>query len=583
MRKSLIMPLIAGTMAIVTSCGSQGDKLSLDYIAVQTSKDAKWGFVGPDGKMLYEEEFEKMPSSVINGFFTVEEGEGVSVYKAEAKKPELVNGCEDLVGAGVMSDGVIPVTRKNERIKLLDASGKEKLTFMPVDNHEIVSVSGVAIDGAFCFETDDDKEGLINTSGKVLIPAKYDKLAYYYGGLAVGKVFGDPDSLGNRSEEFYLLDKNGKEIKKFKDELMLRSRVADGKALAFMAKDGDRIPGYIDTKGEFTKLPAKVKAFGNYFNGKEFSFETEDSKYGIMNLDGEVIIRPKYEEIGRYGEDKFYVKNGDSKWSILNKEGEKVETYDDFEYFTTLESPLLETGFEVVAAEKRHQIDFYTYEGKPITQESFYSANFDVNIPNVNTDYFNAEEVGFKIAELITADGVKGIKIGSPVAKALPADAQAEGYSNQTLFYLPDINGGYKWYLSVQVGTDGVIAEPIYTTKTETYWFTTYTRQVVSGYKFNDAKIKNFTITATSSKDFAEEASKAIVSSLKKRGFKEAKTEAPNTVELRKGDLVASVFAPEGLSTSLTVSVYSAKAQEAATEAVPDSVVAVEEVVEAVE
>lgn len=77
MKKIYIITVLAVLAAIMTACGESKSSNSLDYIAVKTSKDAKWGFIGPDGKMLYEEEFEKKPSPVINGFFTVEENDGI--------------------------------------------------------------------------------------------------------------------------------------------------------------------------------------------------------------------------------------------------------------------------------------------------------------------------------------------------------------------------------------------------------------------------------------------------------------------------------------------------------------------------
>lgn len=160
MKKIFFIPVIALIACSLTGCGESDSSLSLDYVPVKTSKDAKWSFIGPDGKMLYEDEFEKKPSPVINGFFNVEESEGISVYKASNKKPELVPGCEDLVYAGCMSEGLIPVTRKNERIKLVDASGEDKLTFMPVNDTEIISVSSIVTEGILCFGTADNKHGL---------------------------------------------------------------------------------------------------------------------------------------------------------------------------------------------------------------------------------------------------------------------------------------------------------------------------------------------------------------------------------------------------------------------------------------
>lgn len=543
----------------MTACSESKSSNSLDYIAVKTSKDAKWGFIGPDGKMLYEEEFEKTPSPVINGFFTVEENDGISVYKADAKKPELVPGCEDLVDAGYMIDGVIPVTHKNERIKLVDASGKEKLTFMPVDGKEIIGVNRTIIDGTLCFMTADNKCGLINTDGKVLVPAKYDLLTYAEEGMVFVGTLTTPDSLGMTKVEYSLLNKDGKEITKFKDRMNLHSQFIDGKALVM--KSDENIPGYIDKKGNFSKLPAKVHGFGEFFNGKEFAFITEDNKTGLMNLEGEILIRPKYESLGLYSEDKFYVKDGDKKWSILSKTGEKEKTFDDFEYFISMYSNNLnKTKFEVIAGEKDHQYDFYTFEGKSITQESFYALNFIVKSSLIYTDYFNAEEVGKRMASYINDNGVNGVLFGTEISKLLPEGAKAMTYSNEYSLALPDISGGYKWTLKINAETADPIASPEYTTKTETYWFSTYSRQVLSGYKFNNAKVVAFSIVAESSKDFADDATKAIIEILKQHGFKQINIddyEGESLAVLKKGKVGVNVnYYEESGTNTLILNVY---------------------------
>lgn len=543
----------------MTACSESKSSNSLDYIAVKTSKDAKWGFIGPDGKMLYEEEFEKTPSPVINGFFTVEENDGISVYKADAKKPELVPGCEDLVDAGYMIDGVIPVTHKNERIKLVDASGKEKLTFMPVDGKEIIGVNRTIIDGTLCFMTADNKCGLINTDGKVLVPAKYDLLTYAEEGMVFVGTLTTPDSLGMTKVEYSLLNKDGKEITKFKDRMNLHSQFIDGKALVM--KSDENIPGYIDKKGNFSKLPAKVHGFGEFFNGKEFAFITEDNKTGLMNLEGEILIRPKYESLGLYSEDKFYVKDGDKKWSILSKTGEKEKTFDDFEYFISMYSNNLnKTKFEVIAGEKDHQYDFYTFEGKSITQESFYALNFIVKSSLIYTDYFNAEEVGKRMASYVNDNGVNGVLFGTEISKLLPEGAKAMTYSNEYSLALPDISGGYKWTLKINAETADPIASPEYTTKTETYWFSTYSRQVLSGYKFNNAKVVAFSIVAESSKDFADDATKAIIEILKQHGFKQINIddyEGESLAVLKKGKVGVNVnYYEESGTNTLILNVY---------------------------
>lgn len=523
----------------MVSCGSgDGEKLILDYLPVQAREDAKWGFVAPDGTMLYEDEFKNTPSPVINGIFTVEEDGGISVYEATAKKPTLIPGLEELVDAGVMSDGVIPVVRKNERIKLVDKSGKEKCVLNPVNGNEIIRIDSRVYEGKFRFVLSNDYSGIMNTSGEVIIAPKYSSINYLGEDRYIALQYGDPDSLGIKPANYYLLDGKGKEIVKFKDKIEVASAFVKGKCLVL--KSDDDIPGYINKSGEFTKLPAKIAKFDSHFDGKIFGFETEEGNTGIMNTDGEIVIRPKYKVVSPMPDGKFVVKNDDSQWFILNKEGEKETVLDDFEFILPLSTFGFSGKFEMIGAEKKHRIDLYDYSGKAITQESFYNININGKA-SVYSDYFNPEEIGRQLVSFIDADGVNGVKFNTPISDLLPKGAQAKDYSDKYEYPFTDIPKGYKWDLSIIGMTNKGIASPIYTTKTETYWFSTYTRQVISGYKFNEGvNIESFSIRATSSREFLEGATKAAIAALKEKGYKEvpASEESVGDVTvMKKGSL----------------------------------------------
>ncbi|MCH5327477.1 MAG: WG repeat-containing protein, partial [Coprobacter sp.] len=119
MKKNLLLSLILFALLIIGlgGCNSHNSKNQVEYIPVQENKGDKWGMIGPDGKMLFENEFENAPSVVVNGVFFVEENKGISLYKAD-KKPQLIPGCEDLIATGYHTEGFIPIVRKDERISL---------------------------------------------------------------------------------------------------------------------------------------------------------------------------------------------------------------------------------------------------------------------------------------------------------------------------------------------------------------------------------------------------------------------------------------------------------------------------------
>ena len=118
-RHILFLGAIVSFIALFTACsGGSSTKsgLSVDYMPFTKDEDGAIGMLDKDLKPLFAEEFEGEVSPVIDGVFWVrEEGGNYSLYKAE-KKPTVIKGCEDLVGVGIMSEGIIPIVKKVQEL-----------------------------------------------------------------------------------------------------------------------------------------------------------------------------------------------------------------------------------------------------------------------------------------------------------------------------------------------------------------------------------------------------------------------------------------------------------------------------------
>lgn len=177
------------------------------------------------------------------------------MYKATKKFPTLLPGCDELVSAGAMYNGLIAITRRNERIKLVNSSGKEKLTIMPVDGKEVVQISGYVHYKCFAIITEDGKCGAMNQSGKIILPPIYRNFI----SLSDDIIFAEKENDNDGMLEQFLLTFNGKEIVKFSVPVEMESEFHDGKALVMYGEDPK--PGYINKKGEFSELPSIIKSF----------------------------------------------------------------------------------------------------------------------------------------------------------------------------------------------------------------------------------------------------------------------------------------------------------------------------------
>lgn len=132
--------LIALAMSAgLASCGGSSGPIenAIEYFPFQLESDGKWGMIDKDGEVLFSEEFKSEPSPVIDGVFFVREGDGYTLYKA-SDKPKPINGCEKLLSVGIMTDGIVPISRENERITIINKSGETVAVLNPVAGKEIV-------------------------------------------------------------------------------------------------------------------------------------------------------------------------------------------------------------------------------------------------------------------------------------------------------------------------------------------------------------------------------------------------------------------------------------------------------------
>lgn len=132
----------------------------------------------------------------------------------------------------------------------------------------------------FIFE-EDGNYGLMNTSGEVLISAKYDNLQFN-GAIIVGEI----------DDEWYLLDENGKKIS---EELegwpILLYELVNGYDSFFYIRNDGKYQLY-DSEGNEVALNIDIKELG--LNGRDYV----EAAFGLPEEEElEEIIEPEYEDV----------------------------------------------------------------------------------------------------------------------------------------------------------------------------------------------------------------------------------------------------------------------------------------------
>ncbi|MGN1251789.1 MAG: WG repeat-containing protein [Muribaculaceae bacterium] len=412
---------IMGTLAIaaaclptVTSCSGDGLDLPFEYLAVQESEDGNWSFYSPDGETLFKDEFKNRPSNVVDGYFFVPEGkkELYTLYKFGGRLEPVTEGLKDV---GYMGDGLIPAVRENERISLLDGDGKVKFTLQPVGGKEITMCGDRYSEGLLNIAADDGKAGakwgFVDTKGKVVIAPKYSTASHFKEGLSVVCTTDEPFA---DDAEFAIIDKKGEVVKKFKAGTSPIVYQFHSGRLAL--RDSNEHIIMVDKKGEtVAKLPVKAKAVSEW-DSDYIVFKDEDGKYGVMDYEGEVLVRAKYDNIQIIGSNRFLgniEESDETKAIIFDKNGDEEMRIDSYKRGVVWAAQFGLAGID------RKTTTFIDKDGKARKNAEFANIG-GIGSGTVISDYFNAEGVISDITALITDKGIDKYAIGENPSQTFP-------------------------------------------------------------------------------------------------------------------------------------------------------------------
>ena len=413
--------LFISALAMMTSCGksSNGSEIvgAPDYIPFKFESDGQYGLLGKDGKPLFSEEFDNEIKAAFEGIFVVTGENGTySLYKAQ-QKPELVPGCEDLIDYGAMSEGLIPIVKKDSRISFIDKNGKEKFVLKPHNGKEITKVK-MFYEGRAVIATEDGKVGFIDKNGKVVIEPKYDEATSFMDGVA----FVTKKEKDSEDVVFIKIDKNGKEIKLGKNLMPYRIlgwgvEMPNELCLKVDKESDERKVVLLDDDGKITKTFPKKVEFVVDLQKDNYIFADDEDKFGLNNSKDETIIRAKYEQMQRLSNGNFLVAKSNDKYDIINEKDEPVKSFGD-DYRKMTYYPEFGLIFAKTGKDKYELLDV---DGNKVSQEEFIISKNALRRSNsknytATSDYFNAEELAQKIVSTISAKGMGKLSIGETFA-----------------------------------------------------------------------------------------------------------------------------------------------------------------------
>lgn len=414
---------VAIIAAVLTSCGSDPASKDIAEVSeampVQLENGDNWSLVKKDGNFLYEDEFENEPSAVVEGVFSVKEGDGYTLYRAE-DKPVLIDGCDGLVSVGVMSEGMIPLSKADSRITVADSKGLPLFELSPVGKHEIVEAHIKYENDRLGFKTAENKWGFVDRKGDVVIKPAYESIDAFSEGLAVVTKEGTT----------MVIDKNGDTAFKFKKNWT--AHTTNFQEGYIIVVDGNQRFFFVDKEGETIKCSSKVKSITGYHDGY-FVFE-EDGNYGVMTIkEQKVIVRAKYNRVVILPDDQFLCVEKDGESDILSTEGDRIVSMDDYEDGVNY-SPFF--GFYGRDNDMYVMIDD---NGKAIKNKEYYQLGKGISCKTVTSAFFNAEPILKAITNVAKPAGFGKFKYGNAPSTMLTGAPNDYAYTSSAT--VPDGSG----------------------------------------------------------------------------------------------------------------------------------------------
>lgn len=304
---------------------------TVDGIPFKSSEKGKWGMLKPDGTILFEEEFKDVPTVAHDGRFLVKNGNGLwEIFTAE-EKPQKVG--DEYKYLGEFYNGVAPAVKENEHITLIDKNGNVIAVLDKSGAKPITRIRNFHY-GYALFDAG-DAVGIVNTRGEILLDARkyYDihQIApkkflaldmKYKDEDDQHKVYDVIDPVGNKEGTIRMAKYNS------------IADLDDGYIGIEQTSDGEKLYGIMNLKGEIIVRPtSKIKGLYGYNDGK---YIFSDGEYwGVRTIKDEVLIRAKYDAILWASSDMIWAVSiddeGRKEVSLVDLEGNKItrEAYQD--------------------------------------------------------------------------------------------------------------------------------------------------------------------------------------------------------------------------------------------------------------
>lgn len=449
-----------------------------------------------------------------------------------------------------------------ERIRIVNKKGDTKFTLDPIDGKEVTSCATQFNEGLLVITTEDNKYGVVNTKGELVVKPAYQSISDFNEGYALAVNYNTDAEDGDI--RYTIINRKG-ETTPVKGEFGFPSdeggeitpEFNGGIALVYGKPDTSDdyyIPRMvsISTEGEVSQLKGSVNitmlANGSYITSQ---YVDTISSYTLKDKEGKILMKSQADQTFQ----------GSGKYVFVSEEKGTVVYTDDGKEIGKIQSEgyVYWPGgkFGPVATDwdsKTYQSTYRLFDSKcaQLQLPALYGVGSRTTIPlvdyeegdgdwdpTVSSGYVDLTSATSKLVSMISG-GVRGKKnyyLGQSVAEILAGDnARYYSGSDRTLYLPPDSTGylgsGAGFWINGSAHASASIVAPVYQQYFEVhhidYWGTAWgwNRKRQVGVKFNpSAKVESFDIQLRTNHASGLELRDAVGRRLRKEGY----TEVGNT------------------------------------------------------
>lgn len=275
--------------------------------------------VVPDGTYAF------CPSAVVNGMFTVPDGNGtVDLYTVQ--HPSRPVSCGRYAQIGYFFESVAMARlQTGGPLCIIDKRGEIVAMLNYYPDYRVVMAHNFS-EGRALVGTDRGKFGFVDTNGKLVVPPVYDFAADYGNGRAL---VGKADAEGRLG--FFVIDLHGN-IRATLRQVWCSFDTAFGSD-RLVCRFSSGCYGALDEDGEacFT-LPDSILSLSRFRQGRAVA--RSRSGCCLIGADGQAVMPASYREIELLNADRMALR-GEKGWFLADKSGRKIANLEACPLFLT--------------------------------------------------------------------------------------------------------------------------------------------------------------------------------------------------------------------------------------------------------